>query len=134
MTPVRNTLISVWECYPLEGGSLPYYSLTSQTLQSEGAKHVTFQKWEGWGDTNCRSLPPNQLHRQTEPIHMVVGEEVLLYESLTTSFPQNFENPPPPLPSQKWYQLQLRLKNIFFGRYESVDCSTGMEWWNGTLE
>ena len=20
------------------------------------------------------------------------------------------------------------------GRYESVDCSTGMEWWNGILE
>ena len=22
----------------------------------------------------------------------------------------------------------------FNGRYESVDCSTGMEWWNGILE
>ena len=24
--------------------------------------------------------------------------------------------------------------NMNGGRYESVDCSTGMEWWNGILE
>ena len=35
--------------------------------------------------------PPNQPHRQTEPILMVVGKWSSLYESLATSFPHQFE-------------------------------------------
>ena len=30
------------------------------------------------------------------------------------------------------FRFHISVANI--GRYESVDCSTGMEWWNGILE
>ena len=41
-----------------------------------------------------------------------------------------------PLPesSLTMWQLRYGVNMGGGGRYESVDCSTGMEWWNGILE